>query len=191
MAAPTWTHPIEHRSPGSGITQSADRSVGNGHQQARQRHHNPTRTRQPEHPDPSTGQHHHARTRRTPLTNRGRLIEGGLGAFKSRVPNDTLATDGLLLRVGFMGFHDAMAYMTELERAGMWGQVSGTWVDFVLADQRKGVPDDVAVAWLNTGRMMVEGGSVMAGWLNRTEQGALAVPVAWQSVCRCHATTCS
>jgi hypothetical protein len=105
---------------------------------------------------------------------------GGLGAFKSRVPNDTLATDGLLLRVGFMGFHDAMAYMTELERAGLWGQVSGTWVDFVLADQRKGVPDDVAVAWLNAGRMTVDGGSVMAGWLNGTEQGALAVPVAWQ-----------
>jgi hypothetical protein len=94
-------------------------------------------------------------------------LPGGEAAFNAMVPNNTLCSDGELVRVGFMGPAPVKAFIGELEAAGLRFLVDGKATDLVVVDQLRGptVPCDwiefarlpfgpdkrVAVCWLFDG----------------------------------------
>ena len=66
---------------------------------------------------------------------------GGWDAFVQEVPNQTLCTDGNLVRVGFMTPDDVRHYVKSLESNGVFYLKNGEACDLVVADMLKGIPE--------------------------------------------------
>jgi hypothetical protein len=65
-------------------------------------------------------------------------FSGGLGGFKSCVPNSTFGTDGNLCRVSFMNPADVEAFANLLVENGFSDAKDGQWQDFAAIDQNHG-----------------------------------------------------
>ena len=65
---------------------------------------------------------------------------GGWDAFVQEVPNQTLCTDGKLVRVGFMTPDDVGQYVKSLESNGIYYLKNDEACDLVVADMLKGFP---------------------------------------------------
>ncbi len=90
--------------------------------------------------------------------------EGGWDGFVSDVPNGTLCTDEVIVRVGFMHPADAEPYAVLLQRRGLRFLMNGTAIDFATLDQQRGIvsPCD----WLEFARIPMDdsGGSIAVCW---------------------------
>lgn len=86
-------------------------------------------------------------------------VAGGMAAFEKLSPNRSFCSDGLICRVCFMAFDEALKFAGFLQSQGLSGIVDGVAVDVVITSQEKGVlckcdwlkigvSDDRAIAWL-------------------------------------------
>ena len=84
-----------------------------------------------------------------------RFFSGGEQAFIDLVPNDTLCTDGELVRVGFMAPDDVKEFVDELERYGLLLHSDNEReTDVVVVDQLSGLL--ASCNWLECYRMRID-----------------------------------
>jgi len=95
---------------------------------------------------------------------------GAWDGFVADVPNDTLCSDGALVRLGFMTPKDLNACVKGLELHGLIHLNDGKAEDFVLVDQQRGPLEPCE--WIQFGKMRNEHGDVsicrMAGSTDET-----------------------
>ena len=83
-----------------------------------------------------------------------RYFAGGTQTFVDLVPNDTLCTDGELVRVGFMAPDDVKEFVDELERYGLlFRSDNERETDVVVVDQLRGPL--ASCNWLECYRMRI------------------------------------
>jgi hypothetical protein len=102
---------------------------------------------------------------------------GGWDGFVADSPNDTLCSDGELVRLGFMTPADVAACVRGLEAAGLVHLEDGLAADFAIVDQRRGPVD--RCDWLEFGRMASEQGDVSVCRLAGSTSEALVTPANW------------
>ena len=106
---------------------------------------------------------------------------GGWERFRMDCPNDTLCSDGKLIRVGFMTPGDTQQFVEGLGRFGIEFLRSGRAVDIVVADQQRGftAPCD----WADFGKLWLSADgskSVAACRARGGTFGELATPLGWE-----------
>lgn len=88
-----------------------------------------------------------------------RLLEafaGDLDRFKSLVPNNTLCTDGELVRVGFLSPSETERFCNTLEHSGLFfREGDGQAKDFTVCDQQRGMM--VPTRWASFGHIRWQG----------------------------------
>lgn len=99
-------------------------------------------------------------------------------AFKDIVPNETLAADDEVVRVGFMDPDDAKHFVNALEERGLVYQDNGKARDLVVIDQISGLlfPCD----WVEFGRIPMKGHEVGAARLVDSTLNQLIMPEGWK-----------
>lgn len=103
---------------------------------------------------------------------------GGLEAFKSDVPNNTLCIDNELARVGFMSPMDVESYVRRLESKGLRFLVQGEAVDIAVVDQLRGLT--ATCGWLEVGNVELKPGqAISAARLKGSVQRRLWTPDGW------------
>jgi hypothetical protein len=104
-----------------------------------------------------------------------RRFNGGWKAFVSRVPNETLCTDGLLARVGFMDPKSVGRFVEDLRADGLEFIRAERCADIVVIDQQRGptMPCD----WVEFARIPFgeAGGKVSAAWLFEGPRAATGI----------------
>jgi hypothetical protein len=107
-------------------------------------------------------------------------MAGGWPGFVDLVPNQTLCTDGVLARVGFMAPVDVRVFFELLESNGLrFVGENGRCVDLVVIDAEWGptVPCDWAdVYWVRGD----DGGSIVACALRGSRTGDVMCPAGWR-----------
>lgn len=76
---------------------------------------------------------------------------GGWDGFVADAPNDTLCSDGELVRLGFMEPKDVEACVRGLEAVGLVYMRDGRCVDMVVVDQNRG--PTTLCEWIEFGKM--------------------------------------
>lgn len=116
---------------------------------------------------------------------------GGWRKFANTVPNNTLCTDGYLVRVGFMSPSDVDDFIQELELSGLTFVRNEQPADFTVVDQLTG--PTIPTAWLEFARLKLgasteevaacwqfEGARAGAGVHMPSAKMALATPDGWR-----------
>jgi hypothetical protein len=80
---------------------------------------------------------------------------GGWERFRGECPNDTVCTDGELVRVGFMVPHDVKSFIEHLSTRGLTHLANGVAQDIVVADQQRGFTS--VCEWAEFGRVDLHG----------------------------------
>lgn len=99
-------------------------------------------------------------------------------AFKDTVPNETLAADDEVVRVGFMDPDDAKSFVNALEERGLVYQDNGKARDLVVIDQITGLlfPCD----WVEFGKIPMQDQEVGAARLVGSNLNQLVTPEGWE-----------
>lgn len=90
---------------------------------------------------------------------------GGWNAFLAIIPNQTLCTDGEIVRVGFLDPDATSQFIDELCQNGLICLVDGKCVDIAVMDQQRGAMNPCG--WLEFANIPFGkgGGRVSACWL--------------------------
>jgi hypothetical protein len=99
-------------------------------------------------------------------------------AFKCVVPNETLAADNELIRVGFMTPEDSRAFAEQLETRGLRYVVDGAARDMVIIDQISGPA--IRCDWVEFGHVSINGHRIAAARLVGSTFHKLFTPEGWQ-----------
>lgn len=102
---------------------------------------------------------------------------GTFEAFKNDVPNDTLAVDGEIVRVGFMNPDDLRSFVSRLEARGLSYVVDGKARDFVVIDQQSGPV--VRCEWVEFGQISLDGNRIAAARLTGSGSHQVLTPDGW------------
>lgn len=102
---------------------------------------------------------------------------GGWDAFASEVPNDTLCSDGAVVRLGFMTPDDVRACIRGLESRGLTHVREGRAQDIVVVDQRRGPID--RCDWIQFGKMRSDLGEVSVCRLAGSTDDTFVTPANW------------
>jgi hypothetical protein len=106
-------------------------------------------------------------------------FEDGWDAFARLVPNQTLARDNDLVRVGFMIPDDVKAFVDQLQAHGLQFLVEDQAVDIAVVDQVQGFTS--ICAWLELAKINLNdaGQQIAVVRLVGTSSGEVAVPDGW------------
>lgn len=102
---------------------------------------------------------------------------GGWEAFAAEAPNDTLCSDGSVVRLGFMTPADVRACIRGLEARGLVHLTDGRAEDIVVVDQRTGPVD--RCDWIQFGKMRGDRGDVSVCRLAGTGDETFVTPANW------------
>jgi hypothetical protein len=102
---------------------------------------------------------------------------GGWDGFLADAPNDTICSDGVLVRLGFMTPTDVDACIRGLERQGLVHLDGDRAVDIVRVDQRRGPLD--RCDWIQFGKLRTGQGDVSVCRLAGSSDETLVTPAAW------------
>lgn len=108
-----------------------------------------------------------------------KYYRGGWDYFLENIPNSTMCTDEILVRIGFMSPVEVQEYVEELVANGLQFQpptIGGLSIglrkkdDITVVDQQKGPM--VECGWIEFGHLPVdrEGGTISACWLFEGER---------------------
>ena len=117
---------------------------------------------------------------------------GGWNAFTSNIPNQTICSDGELVRIGFFSPKDVETFIFSLESQGLVFQKPSTRKnDIIVVDQHRG--PTLHCDWIEFGKFNIEENiKVSMCWLfeeNRKDMGIhlkdlkmkLATPKGWKA----------
>ena len=118
-------------------------------------------------------------------------FQGGWALFVALVPNETMCTDEIIVRVGFLSPQDTQNYIELLESRGLTFLVDGHCQDLAVVDQLRGptMPADwleyARLPWGDTGAKVAacwlfDGPRMGAGTHFPSRQIAIATPRGWQ-----------
>jgi hypothetical protein len=107
----------------------------------------------------------------------GVRLRGGPEAFPDLVPNETLACDGEIARVGFMAPVDVGGFIARLEALGLVFLRDGEAQDMAVADQQFGLTS--RCAWLGFGRVSLGGNVVSACQMRGSTSQQIFTPEGW------------
>lgn len=105
------------------------------------------------------------------------VYPGGWDGFAADAPNDTLCSDGSVVRLGFMTPDDVRACIRGLEAHGLVHLRDGRAEDFVVVDQHTGPID--RCDWIQFGKMRDERGVVSVCRLVGTTDETFVTPASW------------
>lgn len=106
---------------------------------------------------------------------------GGWQRFESDAPNQTLVSDGEVVRVGFMQPDAVQAFVESLKRRGLKFDFDTQPSEVCVVDQMRGKLSKCE--WLATGEVSLDGDSsrrVRAAMLAGTESQQLFTPDGWE-----------
>jgi hypothetical protein len=102
---------------------------------------------------------------------------GGWNSFVRGVPNRTLCSDGVFVRVGFVTPEDADSYVATLESGGLVHVRDGETVDFAVVDQMTG--PTVPSSWLEFGMVGMGGMKIGVCYPPGQIPSEIALPENW------------
>jgi hypothetical protein len=102
---------------------------------------------------------------------------GNFENFKAIVPNNTLAADDEIVRIGFMAQDDVYIFVEQLEKKGLRYIVNCKARDMVVVDQLRG--PSVSCDWIEFGHVTMDGGRVVAARLSGSNSRQLVTPDWW------------
>lgn len=102
---------------------------------------------------------------------------GGWEAFAGDAPNETLCSDGAVVRLGFMKRADVEACIRGLTLHGLVHLRDGRAEDIVVVDQHRGPID--RCDWIQFGKMQDPRGDISVCRLVGTTEDTFVAPAAW------------
>jgi hypothetical protein len=103
---------------------------------------------------------------------------GRFERFRDMVPNETLACDSELARVGFMSPDDVAQYVGQLENNGLSFLQVGKPIDIAVVDQQQG--PSVRCDWLEFGHVQSDGNRIAACRLVGSQESRIFFPEGWR-----------
>jgi hypothetical protein len=105
------------------------------------------------------------------------VYPGAWDGFVADAPNDTLCSDGVLVRLGFMTPTDLNACVGGLELHGLVHLADGRAQDFVIVDQQRGPLEPCD--WIQFGKMRDTHGELSVCRMAGSTDETLVTPDAW------------